>query len=41
MLEIEVLVGELFAVDRLAAGTVECGEVTTLNHELLDHTVEN
>lgn len=41
MLEVEVLIGELFAVDRLAAGTVERSEVTTLNHELLDHTVEN
>lgn len=41
MLEVEILVGELFAVNRLAAGAVERGEVTTLNHELLDHTVEN
>jgi hypothetical protein len=41
MLEVEVLVGELFTVDGLAAGTVERGKVTTLNHELLDNAVED
>lgn len=41
MLEFEVLVGELLTVNRFAAGPVERGEVTTLDHELLDHAVEN
>lgn len=41
MLEVEVLVGELFAVDRLAAGSVEGSKVTSLDHELFDHAVEN
>lgn len=41
MLEVKVLVGELFAVDGLAAGTVEGSEVTTLDHELLNDAVEN
>lgn len=41
MLEVEVLVGEFFAVDGLTTGTVERSEVTTLDHELLDHPVEN
>ena len=40
MLELEVLVGELLAVDALAASTVALGEVTALKHECLDHTVE-
>lgn len=40
VLEREVLVGELFAVDRLAAGTVTLGEVTALAHEVCDHSVE-
>ena len=38
--QLEVLVGELGAVDRLATGTVTGGEVTTLKHELGDDTVE-
>ena len=32
MLELEVLVLELVAVDRLATSTVVVGEVTTLNY---------
>lgn len=40
MLELKVLVGELFAIDALSTCTVACGEVTTLNHELLDNAVE-
>jgi hypothetical protein len=31
---------EFLAVDRLAAGTVAPCEITTLQHELRDHTVE-
>lgn len=40
MLEVEVLVSELLAVDGLAASTVTGSEVTTLEHEVRDHTVE-
>ena len=40
MLECEVLVGELLAVDRLAAGAVAVGEIATLTHELRDDAVE-
>lgn len=39
-LELEVLVGELGAVDGLAAGPIAVGEVSTLNHKVLDHSVE-
>ena len=40
VLELEVLVLELGSVDRLAASTIVVGEITTLNHEILDDTVE-
>jgi hypothetical protein len=40
VLQLEVLVGELVAVDALAASAVTLGEVTTLDHELLDNAVE-
>jgi hypothetical protein len=39
VLQDEVLVGELGAVDGLSTGTVVVGEVTTLAHELGDDTV--
>lgn len=38
MLELEVLVLELLAVDRLAAGAVVVGEVATLRHIIQDET---
>jgi len=38
VLELEVLVSELFAVDRLAASTITTGEITTLEHEALYKT---
>lgn len=41
MLQIEVLVGELLAVNGLSASTIEFGEVATLNHELLNDSVED
>lgn len=41
MLEIEVLVGEFLAVNRLAAGSVEGREITTLDHELLNDPMED
>jgi hypothetical protein len=34
------LIRELGAVDGLASSTITTGEVTTLDHELLDNTVE-
>ena len=40
MLEGEVLVRELIAVDGLATGDVAGGEVATLAHELRDDAVE-
>lgn len=40
MLDLEVLIGELLAVDGLATSAVATGEVTTLEHELGDDTVE-
>ena len=40
VLELEVLVGELGAVDGLAAGAVVVGEVATLAHEVGDDAVE-
>lgn len=40
VLQLEVLIGELLAVDRLSTGSVAPGEIATLDHELLDDTVE-
>jgi len=40
VLQREVLVDELAAVDRLAARAVVRREVAALDHEVLDHTVE-
>lgn len=40
VLELEVLILKLFAVDALATSTVAVGEVTTLDHELLNDAVE-
>lgn len=40
MLQVEVLIVKLLAVDGLAAGAVADGEVTALDHELLDDAVE-
>lgn len=40
VLQLEILVGELGAVDALPAGAIALGEVTALDHELLDHSVE-
>lgn len=38
---LEVLIGELFPVDWFASGAVEVGEISSLEHELRDHSVEN
>lgn len=40
VLQGEVLVGELLAIDGLAPGAVVVGEITTLTHEVGNHTVE-
>ena len=40
MLELEVLILELGAVDALAAGAITLREVSALAHEALDHAVE-
>jgi hypothetical protein len=41
VLQNEVLVLELVAVDRLASTAIAAGEVTTLEHKLRDYAVEN
>lgn len=41
MLQLEVLILELVAVDGLAASAVVVGEITTLAHELGDDAVES
>merc|ERR1712083_510414 len=40
MLQGEVLIRELGAVDRLATGAIAGSEVAALAHEVLDHTVK-
>lgn len=40
MLKLEVLVVKFGAVDRLPASTISGREITTLDHELLDDSVE-
>jgi len=40
VLQLEVLIGKLLAVDGLAASAVTAGEVTTLEHEVGDDSVE-
>jgi len=40
MAELEVLISELFTVDRLSTSTIATSEVTTLEHELRNDTVE-
>jgi hypothetical protein len=40
VLELKVLVRELLSVDRLSTSAIACCEVTTLDHKLLDHSVE-
>jgi len=40
VLQLEVLIGELLAVNGLSAGAIATGEVSALEHEIGDHTVE-
>jgi hypothetical protein len=41
VLELEVLIVKLLPIDGLAASSVAVGEITTLDHELLDDAVES
>lgn len=41
VLELEVLVSELLSVDGFSTSAVEVGEVSSLEHELRDDSVEN
>ena len=41
VLELEVLISELLAVDGLTTSSVTLGEVSSLEHEVGDHTVED
>ena len=41
MFYLEVLVFEFFSVDRFTSSAVEVGEVSSLEHELRDHPVED
>merc|ERR1712142_1209985 len=40
MLQLEVLIGKLLPVDAQTSSTIAVGEVASLNHEVLDNTVE-
>lgn len=40
MLKLEVLVVELGAIDRLPTSSIASSEITSLDHELLDNSVE-
>jgi hypothetical protein len=40
VLKLKVLIGELLSIDRLSTGTITTSEVTSLNHEVVDNTVE-
>lgn len=40
VLQFEVLVGELGAVNRFSAGPIATSEVTTLDHEVFDDAME-
>lgn len=41
MLQLEVLVVKLLSIDRFTSSTVEVCEITALNHEALDDSVED
>lgn len=40
MLQLEVFIGELLAIDRFSSSAVTLREVTTLNHEIFNDSVE-
>ena len=41
MLDLEVFISELFSVDRFSSSAVVVGEVSSLGHEVSDHSVES
>lgn len=41
MLQLEILIVKLLAIDRLSTSAVEVCKVTTLDHERLDDAVKN
>lgn len=41
MLELEVFILELLAIDGFSTGAVTVGEVSTLDHKVFDHAVES
>lgn len=41
MLELKILVGEFLTIDGLATSAIAVGEITTLDHEGLDYTMES
>ena len=40
MLLLEVLIWELFSIDRLSSGSVSTSEISSLDHEVRDDAVE-
>lgn len=41
MSQLEVFIFESVTIDRLTTSTIKIGEITTLNHEILNNTVED
>lgn len=41
VLQVEILISKLCAIDTLSTSAIEIGEVTTLTHELWNHAMEN
>ena len=41
MLQSKVLISKFFAIDRLSASAIVSGKITTLTHELRDHSMES
>lgn len=41
MLELEVLIRKFGSIDGLASSAIEVGEIATLEHEVIDHPVED
>ena len=41
MFQVEILILEFLSVNRLSSSSIECGEVSSLYHEVFDHPVED
>lgn len=41
MLQIEIFVFEFIAIDGFATSAIVIGEITSLTHEIWNHTMEN